>query len=476
MLPSWVDLLQAAGEASLARGASKGDSMTWEGVDSTVRQAHGMAESETQEGDCPPPLSEGRLIVRAPLLDVGEVLGSAFEIRALLGEGGMGQVYEAHDRLLSRRVAIKVPWPDSALSVRREAQALAALRHPSMVTIYGLGLHRGIEYVVMERIYGTTLEAHLDRVPENAQLYLDEVVDVLIGIADGLGVVHRAGMAHRDVKPANVMLAPGNRTVLTDLGIFQAEAEQRTGKSILGSPAYMAPETITASVARGEGYLVDVYALGVIAFEMLTGSVPFIDERVLKVLWMHTAAPTPDPTDRRPDTPPRLARLVRSMLAKDPKARPQSMEEIAWQLRRLLQEPASPDDRMSVVIAEDDPCAATVLSLIVARAAPEAHVRVARNGREALVLVRRKVPNLLVVDLHLPGVSGLDVCMQLRGTRVADRCRIVCTSAQAERGELEALRNLGFTRFVPKGDEIASQLPAILTELKRLAARRSVRP
>jgi CheY-like chemotaxis protein len=443
--------------------------------------------------DAPPPSQEGGEGV-APsgsvvhtkgntgLLRIGDVLGGVFEIRALIGEGGMGQVFEARDRLLNRRVAIKVAWPDAVSNVRAEALALAALRHPSMIAIHALNCHGGLDYVVMERIYGMTLEAHIERRhADRTRFSIDEVVDVLVGIAEGLAVVHRAGMAHRDVKPANVMLAPGNRIVLTDFGIFQAEihARDRTArKEVSGSPSYMAPETIRCTVAPGEAYLVDIYALGVVAFELLTDKLPFPSESTLEVLRMHLTEAPPDPTDFRSDTPPKLAALVRELLTKDPKARPQDVGEIAWQLRHMCVESVSADERFNVVIAEDDPYAATILAAIVTQAAPEALVRIAGDGREALELVRRHVPHLLVVDLHLPKLSGVEVCTHLRGTRFADRCTILSTSAHADPGEVELLRTLGFGRFASKGDEIARRLPALVTELRwrRVRSRRAVSP
>jgi eukaryotic-like serine/threonine-protein kinase len=281
----------------------------------------------------------GLVFARPNCVRIGDVLDDSFEIRRLLGQGGMGQVFEAYDRKLHRLVAVKVAWPHVVASVRGEALAMAALHHPSVITIFGLGKQDGFEYVVMERIHGVTLEDHAERRRiERSRFSIDEVIELLLGIADGLGAVHGAGMAHCDVKPANVMLA-GSRVVLTDFGIFRPESrhdpEEGQGDVVMGSPPYMAPETITNTIALGEAYLVDVYALGVVAFELLTGMLPFWDPRPIRVLQMHVSLPVPDPTLLRSDVPPRLACLVRAMLAKDPTSRPQQMEEVSWQLRGL---------------------------------------------------------------------------------------------------------------------------------------------
>lgn len=269
------------------------------------------------------------------LLRPGDVLGDTFVVRRKLGEGGMGQVFEAFDRSLGRRVAVKVARP--GLSVTAEARAMAALRgHPSMVTLYALGLHEDLEYAVMEIIDGVTLERRLDALrAERARLDIDEIASLGAAMADGLAFVHAAGVAHRDVKPPNIILAPNHRVVITDFGIFRPEYDQTRAAFVEGTPDYMAPEALGGHVAQGELFLVDVYSLGVVLFEMLTGEPPFRSLCPRTVMMMHLRDPAPDPTTMRPDTPRRMADLVGRMMAKAPTARPGSMQEVAWTLRHL---------------------------------------------------------------------------------------------------------------------------------------------
>lgn len=258
----------------------------------------------SEVGPVPPAPAE-----RRDLLRPGDVLGHAYEIRGKLGEGGMGQVYEAYDRRLDRRVAVKVGHRGQSVSA--EARALAALRgHPCMVTVFALGSQDGMEYAVMERIHGVTLEYRLNgHRAERTSLPIDELVAIGAAMADGLAFVHAAGVAHRDVKPANVMLAPDGRVVITDFGIFKPECDHTTPTLVWGTPEYMAPEAVTGTVAPGEMYLVDVYALGVVLREMLAAE--------------------------RPDAPSELTDLVSRMMATSPGARPQTMQEVAWRLLHL---------------------------------------------------------------------------------------------------------------------------------------------
>ena len=271
----------------------------------------------------------------APAIGIGDVLGGTYEILKRLGAGGMGTVYEAHDRLLNRRVAIKVAQSTSpSFSLRKEAQALAAIRHPSMVAVYALGTHAGVEYLVMELVRGTTLHDHIQKQRRTQQPFsVGEALELLIGIAEGLAVVHASGISHRDVKPANIMLAPGNRTVLMDFGLFMPEFEPL--ELVAGSPEYMAPEIYAGRVERGAGHLVDLYALGVIAFELVCGRPPYQGRNAIETLALHVRAPIPDVAGVRQGVPAKLAELVTELLAKAPGDRPNGIEEVLGRLRGL---------------------------------------------------------------------------------------------------------------------------------------------
>jgi serine/threonine protein kinase len=270
------------------------------------------------------------------LFQMGEVLADNYEIRRLLGEGGLGQVFEAHDRCLNREVAIKAYWPIDAIGaglLRREAQAQAAIQHPSLPAVHTMGRHGALDFLVMERIRGVGLDETLaQRHRIGARLPLGETIRILLAMADVLAAVHTAGCSHRDIKPSNVLLA-AQRVVLTDFGLSCAEGEPGD-TTMAGSPNYMAPETILDRVERGATHRVDLYALGVIAFEMLTARLPFAGRNLEETFEQHVNAPVPDLEALAPGLAPRLATLTRSLLAKDPYDRPET-EEVVWRLRAI---------------------------------------------------------------------------------------------------------------------------------------------
>jgi serine/threonine protein kinase len=273
------------------------------------------------------------------LFSVGEILTGDYEIRRLLGEGGMGQVFEAQDLVLNRPVAIKAYWPaddvTSASLLRREAQALAAISHPGLAGVFTMGRQSELEFLVMERIRGMPLDELMRQRHQLGQRVAPaEAIRILVAIADVLSAVHASGCLHRDVKPGNVMLAPRDRVVLMDFGLFLPEGEMTRHPLLAGSPGYMAPESILDRVLPGAGHLVDLYALGVIAFELLSGRLPFRARNLEEMLDQHLHASAPDLVGLVPGTPPRLAALVRELLSKEPYDRPES-DEVVWRLRAI---------------------------------------------------------------------------------------------------------------------------------------------
>jgi serine/threonine protein kinase len=404
------------------------------------------------------------------LFSPGEVVGDLYKIRALLGAGGMGEVYEALDTALNRRVALKIAHPDiDADYLVREGRALAAIRHPGVVTVHAMGRHHGTSFLVLEHIQGLSFDRIIeDRNGRRDPFPVLEAIDLLLPIAGALAVVHQAGLAHRDVKPANVMLAPGGRVVLMDFGLVVPHADRVGNRIVAGSLPYMAPEALTGAVADGAASLVDVYAMGVLAYELLTGAVPFQGSHPFEVYDVKMGQPTPLVSAVRPDVAEGLGELIARMMANDPDERPTVAEEVLWELRALRRQlDAQGSVRpLSVLIVDDDPEMLEVLSLFVRSAAGDAEIETTGNGREAVRSVRQRVPDLLLLDLDLPDINGVEVCMLLRGMKLGSACMIVSVSGRATPADVELLQQLGI-QSLEKG-------PNLSAELRRLVER--VRP
>ena len=416
----------------------------------------------------------------------GELVAGQYEIRALLGSGRMGQVYEAHDRQLNRRVALKVLAGVEAdvAHLRREGQALAAIRHPSVVAVHSLGTHQGsrgdLAFLVMERVYGVSLEAMLEqRRGRGERLGLTEVIDLSIQIAEGLTAVHAAGVSHRDIKPANIMLAPGGRVVLMDFGLMLPDIEldgdadgdasaqhEDAEQTLAGSLEYMAPEALASRVAHGSGHLVDVYALGVVAFQLFTGILPYGAPDAPALARAQRAA-VPRVSALRRDVPPSVDDLVRAMMARDPSERPQSAEVLLSSLRRLRDalDRTAPVPPFAVLIVDDAPSTWETLSLYVRAVVPDAEITTANGGEEALRSLRKRVPNVLLLDLVLSDMNGVEVCMYLRGLRGGDRCLIISTGPHASQADVNLLDQLG-VRFIAKGKDRMTAIVALLEHVK----------
>jgi serine/threonine-protein kinase len=405
-----------------------------------------------------------------PVLAEGEVVAETYEVRALIGAGGMGEVYEAHDRVLNRRVALKVVHPGVAADfLLREGRALAAIAHPGVVAVHTMGMHRGVPYLVLERVRGLSLDRLLDeRRGRGERFGMVEALELLVFVADALAVVHRAGLAHRDVKPGNVMLAPGGRVVLMDFGLVLPYADRAGHQTVAGSLQYMAPEAMSGEVVEGEANLVDVYALGVLAYELLAGVAPFDGGEPLELYRAKTRPQLPRVRDHRPELPPILDDFVAQLMSAEPHDRPAGADVALWQLRAMRTQAGEGGDkhRFSVLIVDDDADMRTALALYVQAAAPDADIESTADGRRAVRAVRRRVPDLLLLDLDLPDINGIEVCMLLRGMRLGDGCMIVSVSGRATRADVELLQELG-VQSLSKG-------PALMKELVELIQR--IRP
>jgi serine/threonine protein kinase len=276
---------------------------------------------------------------------IGQKIGGRYEIEALLGRGGMSEVYKATDPNLKRVVAVKLIHPHLSGDpefVRRfetEASAVAQLRHPNIIQVFDFDNEDGSYYMVLEFVPGETLKERLSRLnDQNRLLATKEVVHIGASICDAVNYAHKRGMIHRDIKPANVMLNVYGDAILMDFGITKIVGEQHhtaTG-AVIGTALYMAPEQI-----RGEhpDHRVDIYSLGVMLFEMVSGRPPFDADSAMTIMMMHLNDPVPDLRQINPHTPEGLKAVIEKALAKEPQARYGSADEMTRSLREVIEQP-----------------------------------------------------------------------------------------------------------------------------------------
>ena len=269
---------------------------------------------------------------------IGMTLGS-YEILEAVGQGGMARIYKGFHSELNRYAAVKVVhWglqedPEFTERFRREAQAIASLRHPNIVQIFDFGQHESGYYMVMEFIDGGDLAVLLHRYKTN-QDYLphENVVRIVKEIGAALDYAHAHSVIHRDIKPSNVMLNHEGQSILTDFGLVMlpAQSSQATLGSTFGTPHYVAPEQAISSAAAVPAS--DIYSLGVVIYEMVTGEVPFDDESPLSVALKHVSDVPPPPTSINPDIPREVEEVILRALAKDPADRFANGKELALAL------------------------------------------------------------------------------------------------------------------------------------------------
>jgi uncharacterized membrane protein YgcG len=276
----------------------------------------------------------------------GRRLGGRYRVEALLATGGMGEVWAARDLLLDRAVAVKVLGGAlagdgrAAERLRREARAAARLEHPNIARMLDLGEQDGRPYLVMELLEGESLAARVDRAGAMAP---PEAARVVAAVADALEAAHRAGVVHRDVKPGNVFLTSDGEVKVLDFGIASAagEAALTTGE-MLGTPAYLAPERVLGHPATPAA---DIYALGVVLYELLAGRRPFDEGSDIELAMAHVHA-HPDPLAlAAPSAPPFLVAACEQAMAKDPSARPLSAAALGRLVRDQRPGPGLPATR-----------------------------------------------------------------------------------------------------------------------------------
>lgn len=273
------------------------------------------------------------------MLSKGQKINDRYEIIKTIGEGGMANVYLAHDTILDRKVAIKVLRGDLSNDekfirrFKREALSVSNLSHPNIVEVYDVGEEDGNYYIVMEYIEGKTLKQLLQK---RGALTLTEVIDIMSQLTDGLAHAHEAYIIHRDIKPQNIMIEDNGRIKITDFGIAMAlnSTQLTQTNSVMGSVHYLPPEQ-----ANGKGATVksDIYSLGILMYELLTGSVPFKGDTAVEIALKHMKEKVPSVRKQNPTIPQSVENIILKATAKNPKNRYDSVREMHADLETALE-------------------------------------------------------------------------------------------------------------------------------------------
>ncbi|MTE24402.1 Stk1 family PASTA domain-containing Ser/Thr kinase [Microbacterium sp. ZXX196] len=291
-----------------------------------------------------------------PLL--GRLVDGRYRVRGRIARGGMATVYLATDLRLERRVALKVMHhhlsDDDRFQSRfiQEARAAARLSDPHVVSVFDQGQDGEIAYLVMEYLAGITLR---DLLAEQTRLSLSQTITIMDAVLSGLASAHRAGFIHRDVKPENVLLAEDGRVKIGDFGLARAtSANTATGQQLLGTIAYLAPELVTQGSADAR---TDIYALGIMLYEMLTGAQPYTGEQPMQIAYQHATEQVPRPSIRNPEVPEPLDELVLWATEREPDERPADAQEMLDRLREIEHQigvhPLPTRGRLAARAAED---------------------------------------------------------------------------------------------------------------------------
>jgi serine/threonine protein kinase len=388
------------------------------------------------------------------LPEIGDDL-AGYRIHALAGRGGMGVVFRAEHLHLGRLVALKVLTADLAHNRRfrerfiREARTTARLDHPNIVPVFDAGEADGLLYIAMKYIDGVDLGELIDA---EGRLSPQRTVDLLTDIADALDVAHSAGLMHRDVKPGNV-LVDNRRPYLTDFGLTErisARAALTAAGPTVGTAAYLAPEQIRGQDVDARS---DIYALGCVLYECLTGNVPFVRNSEMAVLWAHLEQ-EPEPPSRRVDgLPAALDAVFATALAKRKQDRYTSCGQLIEAVAEVTDSQRARSSARNevpvttVLVASGDRAARSLIEATLAEG--RVSVAGASDAQRALDQAQAHPPGLAFVDADLPG-GAIALCQQLRSSDEAAAPRIVMLVGRRDHFDRGAAVGAGIDDFLAK--------------------------
>ena len=383
---------------------------------------------------------------------IGDVIGDTYRVLGELGRGAMGVVLLAEDQQLKRKVAIKLIRPELLGPGFRErfmeeARGMARVNHPNVVYIYAFGTHESVPYFVMELVEGQTME---DWLADRAHpIDLDLALRILNDVCNGVSAIHAAGTVHRDIKPSNILIDAELRVRITDFGVSTACREDETTRGeIVGTPAYMAPEVALAAAVSGPAsQRADVYSLACVAYELITGRLPFELDGELAMMVYHATEPVPLPSSIRPELPRAFDNVLLQALAKKPEERTASVEQFR---RALLEARRDSLEPVRILVAEDDDDFRELLEIKLRIEFPNAHIEGAADGRAALAALDHGTPSVAILDLQMPYMDGISLTSVLRAREDCRAMPIIVLTASGGPKEWQRLSSMGVDRFMVK--------------------------
>lgn len=419
----------------------------------------------------------------------GWLIEGKYKVIEELGRGGMGIVFLGKDIYLDRKVAIKFLLPEYenkpkvVRRFQREAQAMAKLTHPNVAQIYSFGVFGNHSYFVMEYIEGTSLEDKLE-VLERKREYLPiiEACDILIDISKGLNAIHKEEIVHRDIKPGNIAIdVLKNRSVIMDfgLGLIKSQAPGKQSEIVAGTPAYMAPEMINGKeLSLSEGIRSDIYSFGIMAFETLTGNLPFLSSNYLEVFQYHLHKEPPYPSSIRPGIPQSLDLVIHKCIQKDPNDRYANCDQILQDLMSIrmmelvdiqytnnknikVEDQKKKNNKtnrdsfpspmkIKVMIADLDHEFRESLYKFLKSVAPYCRINSASSGEMVLDKLKNDKIDILISSMELEDMSGLELIGLARVEGLLNNIFTIVTAQKGSLKDKEMLKRLGIKEFLVK--------------------------
>jgi serine/threonine-protein kinase len=416
----------------------------------------------------------------APAL--GARIGETYRVERVLGEGAMGIVLLATDEHLQRRVALKLirpellGSPDTRARFLSEARAMARVSHRNVLQIHAFGEHGDAPYFVMEYVEGRTVEDWLSELRADAASGapdapvappLEQALAILEETCRGVAAIHAAETIHRDLKPSNLLLDASMHVRVADLGLAAVLHRAGARSEIVGTPEYIAPEVALQHELPAElAQRADVYSIGCIAYELLTGAPPFAAPTTLALMLKHASEAVVPPSRKRPEIGAALDGVVLRALAKDPAERTPSVDALR---RELVAARNGTSEPVRILVAEDDADFREALAIALRREFPDAELDLVGDGNAALRTFDERQHSVAIVDLQMPHLDGIALTALLRARESAAATAILVVTASGGPTEWKRLSAMGADGFLVK----PVNLKDVVTLVRRALGERS---